>query len=54
MTALRHGPNGRLGISPERRLPESPDGTGGASATSVACAVDQRNVINCADARRGA
>ena len=54
MTSLRRGPNGRLGMSPERRLPASPDGLGGASATSAASAVDQRNLIDCADAGGGA
>jgi hypothetical protein len=53
MTALRHGPNGRSGVSPERRLPTSPDVPGGASATSAASAFDQLNLIDYADARRG-
>ena len=48
MTSLRRGPNGRLGMSPERRQPASQDGLGAASA------VDQRNLIDCTGAGGGA
>ena len=52
MTALGLQPSGRLGVSPELRLPPSVDVLGGASATSASSAVDQQGLIDCADAAR--
>jgi hypothetical protein len=52
--ALGLRPSGRLGVSPERRLPSFPDVLGVASATSALSTADQQSLIDCADAKRSA